>query len=98
LNFGLEPWEAGLDFDRSRFAVNPPGSPRHPFEMLHDIGYVCTTPIDAGLDEAAVEQLARRADKGVAGSVFGIARLLANQHDSRTLRAFAKDGLGRVPI
>ena len=97
-DFGLEPRKAGLDFDRARFAVNAPRAARHPFEVLDDIRDVGLRAVDSRLDKAAVEQFARRPDKRVAGEVFGIARLLADQHDPRLLRALPEHGLCGVLV
>jgi hypothetical protein len=47
---------------------------------LDDIGDIGLRSIDSGLGEAAVEQLSRRSDEGASGTVFGITRLLADQH------------------
>src|SRR5215471_14140014 len=91
-DLGFEPWEARLDFDRSRLAVDPPRATRHPFEMLDHIGHIGPASIDIDLDEAAVEQLTRRADEGVPGTVLDISRLLADQHDHGRLWPLAEDG------
>src|SRR5262249_55987653 len=69
-----------------------------PFEMLHHISHVSPASIDTGLDEAAVEQLAGRADEGLPCSVLDISRLLPDQHDHGCLRPLAEDGLSGVPM
>src|SRR5215831_1793508 len=97
-NLCFEPWEARLDLDRSRFTVDPPWTARHPFEMLHHISHVSPASIDTGLDEAAVEQLAGRADEGMPCSVLDISRLLADQHDQGCLRPLGEDGLSGVSM
>ena len=66
--------------------------------MLHHISHVGPASIDTGLDEAAVEQLAGRANEGMACSVLDISRLLADQHDHGFLRPLAEDGLSRVSM
>src|SRR5262252_10150192 len=86
----LEPRKARLYLDRARLAVNAPRPARHPFEVFYDIGDIGLPPVDSRFNQALVEQLFRRSDKGTAGSVFGIARLLANQHYSCTLGAFSE--------
>ena len=55
-------------------------------------------PVDAGLREGAVEQLAGRADERAAGEILLVARLLADEHDARVERAFAEHGLGGVLV
>jgi hypothetical protein len=63
--------------------------------MLDGVGDVDGVAVDAGRLAHAVEQLAGRADEGLAGQVFLVARLLADEHDLRLLRPFAAHGLGR---
>jgi hypothetical protein len=48
--------------------------------VLDNIGDVDLRSIDSCRGKAAVEQLARWSDEGVSGKVFGITRLLADQH------------------
>src|SRR5690242_14837811 len=97
-DLGLEPRKAGFDLDRTRLAVDTARSARHPFEVLDDIGDVGLPAIDPGFLQAAVQQPARRADEGATGQVFGIARLLAHQHDPGSLRSFAENGLRCVAV
>ena len=63
-----------------RLLVDAPLAARLPLEVLHDVGDVDGGAIDAGLRERAVEQLAGRADERMAGEIFRVARLLADQH------------------
>src|SRR5437763_6189566 len=86
----LEPRKAGLDFDRARFAVNAPRTARHPFEMFDDIGDVSLLAVDPRLHETAVQQPSRWSYEGVAGKILAVARLLADQHDPGSLRAFTE--------
>ena len=58
--------------------------------MLDDVGDVDEAPIDAGVLERTVEQFSGGADEGMAGDVLGVSRLLADEHDARALRSFAK--------
>jgi len=69
---------------------------RHEFEMFDRPGDVDFASVDAGLDQGAVEHMPRRTDERLAGEVFLVAGLLANQHDARVRRAFAKHSLGRI--
>jgi hypothetical protein len=69
---------------------------RYEFEMLDRIGDVDLLPVDAGLLERPVEHLARRADERLAGEIFLVAGLLADQHDRGGGRSFAEHGLGGV--
>jgi hypothetical protein len=97
-DFDLEPGKAGLDLHRSRLAVTAPRTARHPFEMFDDVGDVGPRSIDAGLGKAAVKQLSRRSNKPATGNVLRITRLVADQHDERTLGAFTKHGPVSAPI
>ena len=54
--------------------------------------------VDAGFFQRAVEHLPGGTDERLAGEVFLVARLLADQHDPRGRRAFAEHGLGRVLV
>src|SRR5581483_5725678 len=98
LNFRIEPRTARRDLRRVRFLVNAALAARLPFEMLDDVGDVDRRAIDAGVDERAIEQLAGRADERVAGEVFLIARLLADQHQLGLACAFAEHGLRTAQI
>src|SRR5215475_352006 len=94
----LEPGKASLDLDRARFAVNAARPTRHPFEVLDDICDVNLPAVDPRFYETAVEKLSRRPDKGMSGQVFGIARLLPDQHDPGSLPPFTEHGLRGVPV
>jgi hypothetical protein len=93
--FLVEPVVAGLDLALRRGLVQAPLAARLPLEMLDGVGDVDGVAVDAGLGADTVEQLAGRPDEGLAGQVFLVARLLADEHDLRLLRAFAGNGLGR---
>ena len=69
---------------------------RHEFEMFDRARDIDLLAIDAGLDQGAVEHMPRRTDERLAGEVFLVAGLLANQHDARVRRPFAKHSLGRI--
>jgi len=97
-NLCLEPGQAGLDLDRTRFAVYASRSARYPFEVLDNIGHVSPRPVDPGFREAMVKQFSSRTDKGMSGEIFGIARLLADQHDGGPLGTLAEHRLRGVPI
>ena len=45
-----------------------------------------------------VQQFSSRTDKGMSYEIFGIARLLADQHDGGPLGALAEHSLRGVPI
>jgi hypothetical protein len=78
--------------------MNAPVAALLELEVLDDVGQIGLVARDAGGLEAAVELLAGRSDEGPAGPVLLVSRLLAHEHDSRALEAFAEDGLrGRAP-
>ena len=97
-DFAFEPRPAGGNFDRSWLAVDPPFAPRNPFEMLYDVGDPDARAIDPRLDQTAIEQFAGWSDKRMPGQIFGVARLLADQHDLRIGRPFPKHGLRRIEV
>src|SRR5437867_2851066 len=71
----------------------PPLAAGHPFEVLHGIGDIRAAAIDPGSIQCTVQEPPRRADKGPAGKIFGITRLLTHKHDLCALRTFAKNCL-----
>ena len=66
--------------------------------MLDRVGHIGAAAVDAGLLDAAVEHLAGRADKRVAGEVFAVAWLLADEHDRSPPRPLAEYGLRGIGI
>ena len=64
--------------------------------MFHGVGNVNAFPIDPDFEERTVEDLAGRADKWTAFSVFGIAGLFTDKDNRGVPRAFAEDGLCRI--
>ena len=65
-------------------------------EVLDRVGDVGSRTVNAGLGERLVEQTACRADEWPSFAVFDVSGLLTYQHDRRTGRAGAENGLGRV--
>jgi hypothetical protein len=63
--------------------------------MLDGIGDEGVAAADARLRQRCVEDAARRADKGLAGEVLLVARLLAEQDQSGAGAALPRDDLGR---
>jgi hypothetical protein len=61
--------------------------------MLHRIGDVGITAIDAGFHQRFVEQGACRPDEWPALQVFFVARLFTHEHHASAPRAFAENGL-----
>src|ERR1700722_309350 len=89
----IEPPAAGVDLAGVRLLVQPPLAALLELEMLDCAGDEHRLAVDAGLDDGAVEDAAGRADERMALLVFLIARLLADQHDPRVLRPFARHDL-----
>ena len=63
-------------------------------EMLDRVGDVGALPVDAGLGQRAVEELAGGADERAAGQILLVAGLLADEQDAGVERAFAEHRLG----
>ena len=78
--------------------MNPAFPARFPLKMLYGIRNVNLASINSGLFERAIHNLPCRSDERFAGYIFIIAGLFPDQHHRRTLRTFAKHGLGGVFI
>src|SRR6266498_2675518 len=92
---GVEPRPARRDLRPRRLRMDPALAARLPLEVLDHVRHVGECPVDARLAERLVEQTSRRSDKRAALAVLTVARLLADEHYLRALRAFTEDGLGR---
>lgn len=96
--FPIEPPAAGLHLAAVWMFVEPALAALLVFEVLHRIGHISRAAVKSHLRERLIENASGGSDKGPANAVFLIARLLADQHDQRPDRAFAKYGLRRVPV
>src|SRR6185437_13994942 len=94
----VEPPAAALDLVRVRLLVQPPFAARREFEMLDRVGDEDLFAVDAGLRDRLAEHAPGGADEGRAGDIFFVTGLLADQHDTRLGRAFARHDLRRVSI
>jgi hypothetical protein len=65
------------------------------FEMLDGVGDEDAPAVDAGLGDGAVQYPPRRPYKRLARQILAVARLLADQHQQGSDRAFARHYLGR---
>src|SRR6476469_7161028 len=85
----LEPWAARANLRVVRLLVNTTFALRAALEleMLDRVREVHRFPIDAGLLERGVEQLAGRTDERMPHLLLLVARLLADEHHRRGLRA-----------
>src|SRR3954467_2496776 len=93
-NLGFEPGPARRHLRRVRFRVDPPLAPRLPLERLHDVGHVHDLAVDACLLQRAIEQPAGGPDERLSRDIFGVARLLADEHDAGAGWSVAEDRLG----
>jgi len=66
--------------------------------VFDDIGDIGLLAVDPRLHETAVQKPSRWSYEGVSGKIFGVARLLADQHDPGSLRSFAEHGLCGVLV
>jgi hypothetical protein len=96
LDFAGEPPFANLDLAGVRALVQPALAARLKFEMLDRVGHVDSPPIDAGILERLIQELARRADERTAGKILPVPRLLADQHDLPVRRPLPEHGLSRI--
>jgi hypothetical protein len=97
-NLRFQPWAAGRYFKRVWFLMQPNLAARFPFEVLHCVGDVHLSSIDACGLEAFVEQLTGWSDERLPLLVFAIAGLLSYEENSGVGSAFPKDDLRRFPI
>lgn len=91
--FGVEPGAAGGDFAGAGLFMEAAFAARFPFEVLDGIRDVDFVAVDAGFDEAVVEQQAGGTDKGLAFAVFAVAGLFADEDEAGRCIAGSKDGL-----
>src|SRR5205807_9324739 len=80
-----------------RLVVDAALAARLPLEVLDGVRDVDAAAVDAGGGERLVKDAPCRPDEGTAREILPVARLLADEHQLRTRRAFAEDGLRRVP-
>src|SRR5438552_86278 len=96
LDLRFQPGPAGTHLPGVWLLVQPALPPPGPAKVLDGVGDVDAPAVDAGLLQTPLQQLARRADKGLALKVLMIARLLADQHQPSMFGALAEHRLGRV--
>ena len=94
----VEPDLATLDLVIVRPLVQPALAAHLMLEMLDRIGDESLLAGNAGVLERGIEDAAGRADERLAGEVFLVARLFADQHEIGPARAFARHRLGGIPI
>jgi hypothetical protein len=80
---------AALDLIGVWAFVQAPLAAHFMLEMLDGIGDECLLPRDAGVLQRLIKNAAGGPDERLAGQVFLVARLLADQHEGGLLRAFA---------
>jgi hypothetical protein len=97
-NLRFQPWAAGRYFKRVWFLMQPNLAARFPFEMLHSVGDVHLSSIDACGLEAFVKQLTSWSDERLPLLIFAIAGLFAHQENSGMTSAFPEHDLRRFPI
>ena len=93
-NLHLEPGAAGRYFEGIWLFVEPDLAPWFPLEMLHRIGDVHLTAIDAGGLQAFIQKWPGRPDERPSLLIFAITRLFSYQKQSGMNSAFAKNDLG----
>src|SRR5438045_1079853 len=71
---------------------------RFPLEVFDGVGDVDGRAIDVGGGEGFVEQAAGGADEGLAGEVFLVAGLFADEDEAGGGGAFAEDDVGGAAV
>jgi hypothetical protein len=94
----FEPDLAAFDLVTVRPLMQAPFAAHLMFEMLDCIGDEGVLAGDAGIFERGVENAAGRPDERLAGEIFLVARLLADQHEIGFGRTFPRHGLSGVAI
>ncbi len=97
-NFRFQPGTAGRYLKRVWFLMQPNPAARFPFEMLHSVGDVHLSSIDAGGLEAFIKQLTGWSDEWLPLPVFVVAGLFSHQKNGRMGPSFPKNDCGRFPI
>lgn len=96
-HLGVEPGAARHDVADSGLLVDAAhAAPLEP-EVLDRVRDVRLLTRDSGLLEGTVKQLARWPDERLAGKVLLVARLLADEHESRLSRSGREHRLRRIP-
>jgi hypothetical protein len=98
LQLRIEPGSAGFDLRLPRLLVDPPLPPvrSSPLEMLDNISDVDFGAINPDFPQHFIEQPSSGAHKRMPGFIFGVARLLTDEHYSSGRRTFPKNGLPSI--
>src|SRR6266705_6694260 len=97
-DLGLHPGAAGRQLAQARRLVDAALAALDELEVLDRVRDVEPLPVQAHLDQRAVEHLARRADERRALQILLVAWLLADEDDAGIGGAAPEDRLGRVTI
>src|SRR5438105_3370505 len=91
----LEPRMTGTDLRVVRLLVNAPRAlfAALPLEVLHGVRHIDVAAVYRRFLEGPIEQPSRRPNEWMSGAVLLISWLLADDHDRRVRRPFAKDRL-----
>src|SRR5262245_42160330 len=92
----FEPAAAGVELALRGCLVDPSRAAGRPLEVLDCIGNVDGAPVQPRRDERPIEETSGRADERPSDTVFDVARLFPNEHDTAVRSAFAKYGLRRA--
>lgn len=98
VDFRLQPWPACLDLDAAGLCVDPPLAAPNKSEMLHRICDIDVGFVDLGIAHRGPQQSTSRPDERMARQIFGVARLLADEHESRPRIPFTEHRLCRVDV
>src|SRR3984957_17275062 len=94
----IEPELAALDLVIVRPLMQPAFSPHLVLEMLHRVGDEGFLSRNAGIRKRLVENASGGTDERLAGQIFLVAGLFADQHEGGVLRPLAGHRLGRIAI
>ena len=85
-NLGVEPRLARAHLAPARLLVDAARASAQSLEVLHNIGEVDGTAVNANFHHLAVQQPPCRTHERLPGQVLFVTRLLSNKHDARSRR------------
>jgi hypothetical protein len=98
LDLRLKPRLAGYNLPDQRLLVQAPLATLDPFKMLHGVGDVNLVARNMGFSEGFVQETTCRSDERMALTIFHVAWLFTNEHDTCVFRPLAENRLGRVLV
>jgi len=93
LELAFEPLMTRADLQLVRLLVDPPLAAQLELEVLDRVRDIRRLAVDGCIGQSTVEELAGRSDERLAGAIFLVAGLLADQQDAGPLATHPEHGL-----